>query len=88
METKPNEITEDNIIDTILKLMKQVEGFIDKNGTEKKQYVMDGLRVIIGDEAYERYRYFISSFIDFAVSISKGKVKIDINNIKKKYCCF
>ena len=86
METKP--ISEDNIIDTILELMKKVEGFIDKNGTDKKNYVMDGLRVIIGDEAYERYRYFISSFIDFAVSISKGKVKIDINNIKKKYCCF
>ena len=94
METKPNDITllnnsinEDNIIDTILKLMEQVEGFIDKNGQEKKQYVMAGINVIIGDEAYERYRYFISSFIDFAISVSKGK-KLNLNNIKKKYCCF
>lgn len=94
METKPNDLTllnnsinEDNIIDTILKLMEQVEGFIDKNGQEKKQYVMAGINVIIGDEAYERYRYFISSFIDFAISVSKGK-KLNLNNIKKKYCCF
>jgi len=93
METKHdliklnNSINEDNIIDTILKLMEQVESFIDKNGEEKKKYVMSGVRVIIGDEPYDRYKYFISSFIDFAVSISKGK-KININNIKKKYCCF
>ena len=81
------DVDEDNIIQTILNLMEQVESFIDKNGQEKKQYVMTGVKVIIGGEAYERYRYFISSFIDFAVSVSKGK-KINLNNIKKKYCCF
>lgn len=80
-------INEDNIIDTILNLMEQVEGFIGKNGQEKKQYVMSGVRVIIGNDAYDRYKYFISSFIDFAINISKGK-KLNLNNIKKKYCCF
>ena len=67
--------------------MEQVESFIDKNGTDKKNYVMSGVRVIIGNDAYERYHFFISSFIDFAISISKGK-KLNLNNIKKKYCCF
>ena len=86
METN-NLVNEDNIIDTILKLMEQVESFIDKNGTDKKNYVMSGVRVIIGNDAYERYHFFISSFIDFAISISKGK-KLNLNNIKKKYCCF
>ena len=81
------DVDENNIIQTILNLMEQVEGFIDKNGQEKKQYVMSGVRVIIGNDAYERYRYFISSFIDFTISISKGK-KLNLNNIKKKYCCF
>ena len=84
METN---ISETNIIDTILNLMEQVDSFMDKNGEEKKHYVMSGVKVIIGDDAYERYKYFISSFIEFAVSISKGK-KINLNNIKKKYCCF
>ena len=48
---------------------------------------MDGIKVIIGPDTYDRYKYFISSFIDFAISISKGK-KLNLNNIKKKYCCF
>jgi len=85
MET--TKISEDNIIDTVLKLMEQVESFVDMDGGKKKAYVMSGLKVLIGEEAYERYYYFISHFIDFTVSISKGK-KININNIKKKYCCF
>lgn len=81
------DVNENNIIQTILNLMEQVEGFINKNGQEKKQYVMSGVKTIIGDEPYDRYKYFISSFIDFTVSVSKGK-KINLNNIKKKYCCF
>jgi len=94
METKQNDlsklnnsINEDNIIDTILKLMEQVEGFVDKDGEGKKVYVMSGVKIIIGDNAYERYHFFISSFIDFAISMSKGK-KLNLNNIKKKYCCY
>lgn len=77
----------DNIIDTIIKLMEQTERFVDKNGEEKKVYVMEGVKIAIGDEMMERYYYFISMFIDFAIKVSKGK-KININNIKKKYCCF
>lgn len=86
METK-HLVSEDNIIETILTLMEQVEGFVNKNGQEKKDYVMSGVKTLLGPEVYERYSYFISSFIDFAVSISKGK-KLNLNNIKKKYCCF
>ena len=67
--------------------MEQVESFVNKNGQEKKQYVMSGVKTIIGDEPFDRYRYFISLFIDFAVNISRGK-KLNLNNIKKKYCCF
>lgn len=81
------DVNENNIIDIILNLMEQVESFIEKTGQEKKQYVMDTIKVIIGPDAYDRYKYFISSFIEFAVSVSRGK-KINLNNIKKKYCCF
>tara|TARA_R110002072_G_scaffold214294_1_gene371377 strand:- start:55 stop:309 length:255 start_codon:yes stop_codon:yes gene_type:complete len=80
------EDNKENIIDTIIKLMEQTEGFVNKNGEEKKVYVLSGLKIIIGDEVYNRYQYFISMFIDFAVSISKGK-KLNLNNIKKNYCC-
>lgn len=80
------EDNKENIIDIVIKLMEQTEGFLDKNGADKKVYVMSGLKIIIGDDVYDRYYYFISMFIDFAVSISKGK-KLNLNNIKKKYCC-
>ncbi len=80
-------INEDNIIDVILDLMEKVEDFVDMNGQQKKNYVLKSVRTLIGVEPYKRYEYFISSFIDFAVSVSKGK-KINLNNIKKKYCCF
>ena len=80
-------VNEDNIIETILNLMEQTERFVHKNGDEKKTYVMAGVKLIIGNEGYERYHYFISMFIDFTISVSKGK-KINLNNIKKKYCCF
>ena len=82
------ETEQDNIIDTILTLMEQVECFVNKNGVEKKAYVMAGVKVLIGPEVYERYDYFIGEFIDFAVGMSKGK-KLNLNNLKsKKYCCF
>jgi hypothetical protein len=81
------EDNKENIIDIVIKLMEQTEGFLDKNGADKKVYVMSGLKIIIGDDVYDRYYYFISMFIDFAVSISKGK-KLNLNNIKKKYCCY
>ena len=61
------------------------------NGRQKKNYVLDNLKSLLGADSFERYKYFISSFIDFAVSVSKGK-KINLNNAykeyKKKYCCF
>jgi len=85
-EEKNQTINEDNIIDIILKLMEKVEDFIDMKGEEKKHFVLKSIRDKIGEESYKRYEYFIGSFIDFAVSISKGK-KINLNNIKKKYCC-
>jgi len=89
-ENKDNDlkiINEENIIDIILKLMEHIENFVDKNGQQKKKYVLSGVKLIIGHEPYARYEYFISSFIDFAISVSKGK-KLNLNNIKKKYCCF
>ena len=78
---------EENIIETIIKLMEQTENFVDKDGADKKVYVLSGTKLLLGDEVYDRYQYFISMFIDFAVGVSKGK-KININNIKKKYCCY
>ena len=77
--------TEDNIIDTIIKLMEQTENFSEMNGLEKQKCVLSGLKIMLGDEVYARYEYFIIDFIDFTIKISKGK-KIKLN--KSKYCCY
>jgi len=76
----------DNIIENIIKLMEQAESVINLSGSEKKMYVLDTLKILIGEEMYDRYFYLITSFIDFTTEISKGR-KIDINNIKKKFNC-
>ena len=55
METEP--INQDNIIDTILTLMEQVESFVNKNGQEKKVFVMSGVKTIIGDKPYIKKKY-------------------------------
>jgi len=86
MNTDESLINEDNIIETILKMMEKAEQFIDKSGLEKKAIVLNNLKSLLGDDSYERYKYLIMGVIDFAVEISKGR-KINLNNIKKKFCC-
>jgi len=81
-----NLINEDNIVDIIIKMMEKAEQFIDKTGIEKKIIVLDNIKSILGDESYERYKYLISSTIDFIIEVSKGR-KINLNNLKKKFCC-
>ena len=82
-----DKLKEDNIIETVIKLMEQVERMIDKNGEEKKLFVVSGTKLILGNAVYERHSYFISMFIDFAIQVSKGK-KLNFNNLKNNYCCF
>jgi len=86
MNTDESLINEDNIIETILKMMEKAEQFIDKSGVEKKVIVLNNLKSLLGHDSYERYKYLIMGIIDFTVEISKGR-KINLNNIKKKFCC-
>ena len=88
METINLFISEDFIIEKSLQLMELAEQFIDKSGIEKKEFVMTRLKQYIDNEAYNKYYYFINSFIDFTIKISKNKINLNLNNIKKKYCCF
>lgn len=79
-------INEENIVDTIIQMMEKAEQFVDKTGIEKKAVVMTNLKTLLGTETYDRYKYLITGIIDFIVKVSKGK-KINLNNIKKKFCC-
>ena len=81
-----NLLNEGNIIDTVIKMMEKAEQFVNKTGLEKKAIVLDNIKSIMGVESYNRYKYLISSTIDFIIEISKGK-KLNLNNLKKKFCC-
>jgi hypothetical protein len=81
-----NLLNEDNIIDTVIKMMEKAEQFVDKTGIEKKAIVLDNIKSLMGLESYNRYKYLISSTVDFIIQVSKGR-KINLNNLKKKFCC-
>ena len=81
-------ISENSIIESVITLMEQVEEIVNLKGLDKKIFVLKELKLLIGDESYDKYNFMISSFIDFTIKISKGNIKLNLNNIKKKYCCF
>ena len=81
-----NLLNEDNIIDTVIKMMEKAEQFVDKTGIEKKAIVLDNIKSLMGVESYNRYKYLISSTVDFIIQVSKGR-KFNLNNLKKKFCC-
>ena len=81
------QVDEDSIIQTIVELMNKVECVLDMSGIQKKNYVLNETRKLLGLEVYERYSYFIITFIDFVVDVSKGKSGIEINKIKRKFKC-
>jgi hypothetical protein len=83
------QVDEDSIIQTIVQLMNKVECVLDMSGIDKKNYVLNETRKLLGLEVYERYSYFIITFIDFVVDVSKGNSGIELNKIKKKFnCCY
>jgi len=85
--SKSFNVDENNIIKTIVELMNKVENVLDMSGADKKVYVLNEIKKILGYDLYERYSYFIVTFIDFVVNVSKNKSGIEINKIKRKFKC-
>ena len=75
------------VLDSILYLMEQAEAVVNYTGKQKEAYVLNQLKTLLGNESYERYKPMFTIIIQFLVLISKQKIKLDFNNIKK-YCCF
>ena len=74
------------VLDSILYLMEQAEAVVNYTGKQKETYVLNQLKTLLGEESYDRYTPIFPLIIKFLVLISKRKIKLDINNIKK--CCF
>jgi hypothetical protein len=77
------------IIDLVVKLMTEVESFVDFPGQKKKEYVIDQIQLVIGEEDYEIYGELIDLLVEFIIAISRGQYELNLNNIKKitTKCC-
>ena len=75
---------EHTLFGTIVNLMNDVDIFIDMGGIEKKQYVLNEVKKILTEEAYERYSLFIDITIDGIIDISRKNIKLYLN--KRKLC--
>ena len=75
------------IIDIVVKSMEDVEKYKNYTGDQKKQIVINSVKQIITDGAYDKYSDFIPILIDFIIAISKNKYSIDLNKIKKCFSC-
>ena len=65
-------MTESQIMAHIVSTMKDAQELYN-NGTDKKQFVMNKIKQIIGDSAYIRYEPLISVAVDFIKSIATNK---------------
>ena len=77
------------IIDLVVKLMTEVETFVDFKGEKKKEYVIAQIKLALDITDYEMYEDIIELLIEFIIAISRGEYKLNINNIKKitTKCC-
>ena len=73
------------IIDSVTILMTTVESFVEMSGEEKKKYVIEQMKVLLGQSEYELYAEIIENLIEFIIAISKNKYDLKLNKIAK--CC-
>ena len=88
LKEKYPDTDEKSLIKTIVELMEKVEDFVDMTGIEKKAQVLAEIKMILGQEVYVRYYYFINQFIDYTIELSRGSIKLNLNNYKRTFCCF
>ena len=77
------------IIDLIVKLMTEVESFVEFTGEQKKTYVIAQIKLVRDKTDYEMYGELIDLLVEFIIAISRGEYKLNLNNIKKitTKCC-
>ena len=77
------------IIDLVVKLMTEVETFVEFKGEKKKEYVIAQIKLALDITDYEMYEDIIELLIEFIIAISRGEYKLNLNNIKKitTKCC-
>ena len=85
MSNKLLETTKFGIIDIVATLMNTVESFVEMSGEEKKQYVIDQMKVLLDEIEYQQYEEIIENLIEFIIAMSKNNYDLKLNKITK--CC-
>jgi hypothetical protein len=86
VETKSiDNVVDNNIVDTMIGLMHIAESFTDFDGAKKKTFVLERVKLVIGDGLYQRYHPLIDLVIDSLVSISRKDIKLYLQK-SKTFC--
>ena len=85
MSNKLLETTKFGIIDLVVISMNTVESFVEMSGEQKKEYVIEQLKVLLDEIEYQQYEDIISNLIEFLIAMSKNKYDLKLNKITK--CC-
>jgi len=85
MSSKLIESKKFGIIDIVSTLMETVESFVNTTGEQKKQYVIEQMKVLLDETEYERYEVVIVDLIEFIIAVSRNKYDLKLNKMTK--CC-
>lgn len=76
-------MSEFGIIHIVVSAMHDLETVKQLSGEEKKDFVLQKVHKIIGDEKYSQYEDFLPILIDFVIALSKNEYILQLNNIPK-----
>jgi len=85
MSSKLIESKKFGIVDIVSTLMETVESFVNTTGEQKKQYVIEQMKVLLDETEYERYEVVIVDLIEFIIAVSRNKHDLKLNKMTK--CC-
>ena len=78
-----------DVLLTIVQKMEMVETFTKLNGDEKKLRVMSSMKCFMDPDDIEKYKPFLSAFVDIICVLARGSDGIHINDVRKCFMsCF
>ena len=79
-------LTSVNVFQKIIEIMNIAGKMKELDGSFKKGFALNQIKIYLGDETYERFAPMIGVCIDGVVELSKNKKLLDhIKIVKKKY---
>jgi hypothetical protein len=72
-------MSEFGIIHVVVSAMHDLETVKHLRGEEKKDFVLQKVQKIIGDEKYSQYEDFLPILIDFVIALSKNEYLLQLN---------